>query len=648
MMTPIVLASSIVLMLLPPPSYSLSTERFQSRLFISESMGEAVIQSLLKNFGPNETRLLVRGLSPKHSRLNTTIGLWQSRLKEVSDAENIGIEINPIAFQEYTIEQVPTLSLEVNGKTEVMAAGITSSEWLIRQYQSGKRGHLGSYGTTFPVVETDLLESLKQRLSTMNWNAIMEKAHHKLTHKTFTTHQNLPVSRTESSRTLQSSGSWNTPIIVMDSQDKRQQKAVMEWLTQHPDALIMTSQWSIVGLQKLPEVMQQHLIYLLPSKLVKRFQLNQLPVLLTHESSSLWRMTTAAISENDPLSWYSWLRASLAGITPKAYAETSSRLESQNPSKALCQSVPILSEKLITSVPWNELFPIRIGLAKLSSGKEPNDRAKTNTGLCVCEDSAGMFHPGVTTGFWRPQRLIELTRSPGCLMALGGHKLPIVDQRRWGTLGSANIPKGLTYMHAHVYSLPLIEMLNMYTGIGGCNSDLVDFDLINLSEVDPSWNHPELAALLSPDLAAYANPAAINACTADGLAALNAQPMDSLHWCAGSWGSLYPLSGFTSTYGHFSDNTSLLATRALAKIHRIGLGRKTVGNDAQCHSRITPWLPKSQYKMSMFWPDPEKHKAHWIGASAATWGMHRHPLAKDDAMYLVWQYRDCCQTAVSQ
>ncbi len=309
--------------------------------------------------------------------------------------------------------------------------------------------------------------------------------------------------------------------------------------------------------------------------------------------------------------------------------------------------MPVLSEKLITSVPWNELFPIRIGLAKMGSGKEPNHRATTHTGLCVCEDSAGLFHPGVTTGFWRPQRLIELTRSPGCLMALGGHKLSIVDQRRWGTLGSNNIPKGLTYMHAHVYSLPLIEMLNMVTGIGGCNSDLVDFDLINLSEVDPSWNHPELAALLSPDLAAYANPAAINACTADGFAALASQPMDSLHWCAGSWGSLYPLSGFTSTYGHFADNTSLLATRALAKIHRIGLGRKTIGKEALCHSRITPWLPKSQYKMSMFWPEPEKQKAHWIGASAATWGMHRQSLAKDDAMYLVWQYRDCCQTTIS-
>ena len=86
-------------------------------------------------------------------------------------------------------------------------------------------------------------------------------------------------------------------------------------------------------------------------------------------------------------------------------------------------------------------------------------------GCAYVKTAQACFIVGVTTGFWRPQRLIELTRSPGCLMALGGHKLPIVDQRRWGTLGSANIPKGLTYLHAHVYSLPLIEMLNMFTGI---------------------------------------------------------------------------------------------------------------------------------------------------------------------------------------
>ena len=612
----------------------------QIKLFVSASMGEALLGDLLKN-AENEV-LVVRGINTHQQNLTTAFQQWQRRLKQ--NSSSISVEIDPIAFRQDQIDRVPALSLQVAGKTELTAFGVTSVDWLMRQYHAGKRGNIGTYGVTYPISEPDFLEVLLQRLQQLDWHTFNAKTQQRLHSKRFSFGVTLPTSRQASSKVLKLPGNWYIPMIILDINDRKQQQAVIPWLQEYADALILISNGSLEQLKQLSEIWHKHPIYVAPPELVHRFQLNSLPALLTPENHNQWRVTTAAVSVFSVLDSLSWARALIARASQSAYALDTT----DNPSKALCQNVPILSEKLITSVPWKELFPIRIGLAKLGSGKEPNDRAITSTGLCLCEDSAGMFHPGVTTGFWRPQRLIELTRSPGCLMALGGHKLPIVDQRRWGTLGSANIPKGLTYLHAHVYSLPLIEMLNMFTGIGGCTSDLVDFDLMNLSEVDPSWNHPELAALLSPDLAAYANPAAINACTADGLAALNSQPMDNLHWCAGSWGNLYPLSGFTSTYGHFADNTSLLATRALAKIHRIGLGRKTIGEDAQCHSKITPWLPKSQYKMSMFWPEPEKQKAHWIGASAATWGMHRHPLGKDDAMYLLWQYRDCCQTAVSQ
>ena len=446
--------------------------------------------------------------------------------------------------------------------TVLTVFGVTSIDWAIRQYHAGRRGNIGAYGSTYPINEPDLLEVLLQRLQQQDWHTFQAKAQRRLEKKVFSYGVRLSTSRQSSSKTLDLASQWRTPILALDINDRQHRSAVTPWLQQYPDAVIMVSDWSFQRMQRLPSFWQQRMIYLLPKELVQRFQLSALPALLTTEADKRWQVTTTAVPEFSVLDI---ARAFLEKAALTAFAlETT-----ESPSKALCQNVPILSEKLITSVPWKELFPIRIGLAKLGSGKEPDDRAKTSTGLCLCEDSAGMFHPGVTTGFWRPQRLIELTRSPGCLMALGGHKLPIVDQRRWGTLGSANIPKGLIYLHAHVYSLPLIEMLNMFTGIGGCTSDLVDFDLMNMSEVDPSWNHPELAALLSPDLAAYANPAAMNACTADGLAALNSQPKDSLHWCAGSWGNLYPLSGFTSTYGHFADNTSLLATRALAKIHHM-------------------------------------------------------------------------------
>ena len=632
----------MVLMLLVLPSGTIFPSVPTINLFVSDTLGEAALIELLQETDSlQNVNLIVRGMGARDANLAHTISRWQFRINQAGVTHPI--QINPILFREQNIDQVPAMTIVVNGNTELTALGVTSSDWLMRQYHAGRRGNLGVYGTTYPINERDLLEILLQRLKQQDWQAIQMKAHKQLHRKIFSFGAKLPTSQQVSNKYLRISGSWRTPMVALDINNWQQKKAVIPWLQQYPDALVLISSGSLHQLQKLPAIWQEHQIYIMPSELIRRFELSALPALITPEAGGKWRVTTPSVPKFSTLEVASWVRFLLTKTSQSAYAlETA-----DNPSKALCQNVPILSEKLITSVPWKELFPIRIGLAKLGSGKESNDRAKTSTGLCLCEDSAGMFHPGVTTGFWRPQRLIELTRSPGCLMALGGHKLPIVDQRRWGTLGSANIPKGLTYLHAHVYSLPLIEMLNMFTGIGGCTSDLVDFDLMSLSEVDPSWNHPELAALLSPDLAAYANPAAMNACTADGLAALNSQPMDNLHWCAGSWGSLYPLSGFTSTYGHFADNTSLLATRALAKIHRIGLGRKTIGEDAQCHSKITPWLPKSQYKMSMFWPEPEKQKAHWIGASAATWGMHRHPLGKDDAMYLLWQYRDCCQT-VSQ
>ena len=99
----------------------------------------------------------------------------------------------------------------------------------------------------------------------------------------------------------------------------------------------------------------------MPPELVHRFQLTALPILLTPESQNHWRVTTAEVSQFSAIDLMSWVRALLEQATQSAYAvETTDK-----PSKALCQNVPILSEKLISSVPWKELFPIRIGLAKL-------------------------------------------------------------------------------------------------------------------------------------------------------------------------------------------------------------------------------------------------------------------------------------------
>ena len=92
-------------------------------------------------------------------------------------------------------------------------------------------------------------------------------------------------------------------------------------------------------------------------------------------------------------------------------------------------------------------------------------------------------------------------------------------------------------------------------------------------------------------------------------------------------------------------NTSLLATRAFAAMHRRGLARRTMGEDALCQAQIEPFLPKSQYQLSQAYPQPEANGRHAVGESTFAWGEHRVlPAVGEDFVHLVWRWLDCCLT----
>ncbi|MGI9276024.1 MAG: TrbC family F-type conjugative pilus assembly protein, partial [Endozoicomonas sp.] len=353
------------------PVNALEADSSSIYLYVSASMGDTVVLQLLQEASSSDNVLLkVRGLPPTYPSLNQDIHSWRRALSEISDP--VRIDIDPVAFQENGIDRVPALSLVVNGDTQLTAFGVTSTDWLKRQYKAGRRGNIGTYGTTYPVSEPDLLAVLMQHLQQQDWQQVQTKAQQQSHDKTLSYGVKLPTSRRSDTRTIPLSGRWHTPIIALNINDTQQQKAVIPWLQQHADAVVMVSGWSSQHVQKLPAIWHEHLMYLLPPELIHRFQITSLPVLLTPENPNHWRVTTQAVSSFSTLEVLAGLRTLIHKATQQAQA-----LETiDNPSKALCQSVPILSEKLMTSVPWKELFPIRIGLAKLGSGKEPNDRAK--------------------------------------------------------------------------------------------------------------------------------------------------------------------------------------------------------------------------------------------------------------------------------
>ncbi|MHB1141417.1 MAG: TraU family protein [Sulfuricaulis sp.] len=337
-----------------------------------------------------------------------------------------------------------------------------------------------------------------------------------------------------------------------------------------------------------------------------------------------------------------------------------------------CPDGNVISGRLITDLCWSCMFPIRV--AGVSLGGDPSNvpSGAASGSMCVCDDALGVPHPGFIVSMWEPAKLIELVRAPGCSATLGGIKLPLTDWRQQGTSGAGDWDAGDTgFYHFHYYTFPLLVMLDLFVE-ERCNPDAyMDLDLAYMSELDPTWSDEILAFFVNPESAAVANPLAISACAADAASAAVGQPIESLWWCAGAWGTIYPISGIDFAAGSMPENTSLLATRAVAGLHRRGLAWRTLGNDALCRGSIEPTFPKSQYRMSMFYPVPEAGDSytytaevtdaagntttetrtrttagsHPIGQTTFVWGEWRViPGVGEDAIYVLWRWHDCCAT----
>lgn len=312
----------------------------------------------------------------------------------------------------------------------------------------------------------------------------------------------------------------------------------------------------------------------------------------------------------------------------------------------VCSDANIFTN-IINDVCWSCFLPVRL----LGVGPKPKGAADDQP-LCMCKDALGVPEFGYQLGYWQPSRLVEHVKVPWCAPALGGIRLQDdLFQLSTGTKQRPDVPVSLATFQYHYYSYPLFAMLEILY-LPGCGSEFADFDLMYLSEIDPTWNNDLLAILLSPEAFIFANPIAKAWCAADCTNISIGNVEEATYGCAGCDGSLYPFTG--NVYGGDSGPrvTSLLTQRVLASLHRKGLARKTIGNDAMCKAEFWPMIPRSQYKLSMLFPVPEASRTgpngnccHPLGQSEHIWSTAaggRTIPGKEDYVYLLWRYNDCC------
>ena len=236
-------------------------------------------------------------------------------------------------------------------------------------------------------------------------------------------------------------------------------------------------------------------------------------------------------------------------------------------------------------------------------------------------------------------------------MSLGG--LKVAQGKSYGGFKQTkeeNQTASTAFYHVHQYIYPILAILNLLTDFG-C-MDMSSYDLGYISELDPSHTSPSLANFMHPETFLLNSPIAVAACSADCIAATTRKmPIDEMFWCSGCQGSVYPFVGETSHHVGGISTSQLLVTKQLAKMHRLGLARRTATssstiNGELCKSSFALRIPKSQYRTQMTYPIPNvkgKYACNTLGLSDALYSSGREfPYKGEDFVYILWRKRNCC------
>ena len=160
----------------------------------------------------------------------------------------------------------------------------------------------------------------------------------------------------------------------------------------------------------------------------------------------------------------------------------------------------------ITDVCWKCLFPIKIGGFPVTGvGEGAFDSPSTNNlPICFCtRPGIPLPIPGIPISFWEPARLVDVTKSPMCMVSLGGFSMGTASAK-----GMRDDSDGSAFYHVHWYIYPVLHWLELLTDFACMETSSVD--IAYLTEFDPLWNDDLKSSILNPEAILFGNQLALN------------------------------------------------------------------------------------------------------------------------------------------
>lgn len=311
----------------------------------------------------------------------------------------------------------------------------------------------------------------------------------------------------------------------------------------------------------------------------------------------------------------------------------------------LCVVEPVTPDDIC----WECTFPIRIAGVPITENPpgivvEPPDPIPGPVCRCLIAVIAGVpiYRYGVTFGMWEPARYIETVKDPYCLPFLGtdlGSGLVGDFELRGSVRDQGNSEDSGVFAQAHFFTNPywVVEEAAIDAGCWESQGDIPAY----MTEIDPLWNDDQLAVIIHPESALFANLAAQLACMADATSAAAGLPLPPLYWCMGSWGSAYPLAG------HMGDGRATEANAGAAARMIYKLLREMLMLDfsvSHCHGVHTPIWVKYHWRLQIARPEVGRFVIP-MGQTAIFWDALKNPVTnvgQDNFVWILFRRRFCC------
>lgn len=137
-------------------------------MFVSLSMPRASLIDAFKNAAAGNVTVYINGMFEGDKNIMETMARLNAMAKDMTLKPTV--KFGPSWFKKYNIQRVPALVYD-DAQSQLKMLGMTQMAFFNEKVATVKQStDFGAYGATFPVQELSLIEQIKQRMETIDWD----------------------------------------------------------------------------------------------------------------------------------------------------------------------------------------------------------------------------------------------------------------------------------------------------------------------------------------------------------------------------------------------------------------------------------------------------------------------------------------------